>query len=241
MSSDPHWGSADRDRKARNILDCLQLLTDLETKNLSCVDIGCGSGGISYHMAPYFQHVCGVDPESWQRWQEYLAQAANLSFREESIESISLADESVDIVICNQVYEHVPCPETLIAQIFRILKPGGVCYFAGPNLLYPIEPHVFWPFVHWLPRRMALAILRVFAPQKVLDAHSTTYWRLNRWFKDFEVVNAVPRLVKHRAASTHSKYYWRPFRLVPLGVLEGLSFLSPGFVFLLFKPAAGGE
>ena len=74
MSSDPHWGSADRDQKASNILDCLQLLTELDTKNLSCVDIGCGSGGISYHMTPYFQHVCGVDPESWQRWQEYTAQ-----------------------------------------------------------------------------------------------------------------------------------------------------------------------
>ncbi len=239
MNSDPQWGSADRDQKARNILDCLKLLTDLEPKNLSCVDIGCGSGGISFHLAPYFKDVCGADPEAWQRWPEYEAQASNLSFREESIESLSLADDSVDIVICNQVYEHVPCPETLIAQIFRILKPGGVCYFAGPNLLYPIEPHVFWPFIHWIPRRLALAILKVFAPNKVLDAHSTTYWRLNRWFKEFIVVDAVPRLVKNRAASPRSKFYWRPFRLVPVGALKFLSFLSPGFVFLLFKPTLG--
>jgi len=236
MNSDPHWGSTDRDQKARNILDCLQLLTDLEPKTMSCVDIGCGSGGISFHLAPYFQEVCGVDPEPWQRWQEYMAEAPNLSFREESIESLSLAGDSVDIVICNQVYEHVPCPETLIAQVFRILKPGGVCYFAGPNLLYPIEPHVYWPFIHWIPRRLALATLRVFAPHKVLDAHSTTYWRLNRWFTGFTVVDAVPRLVKHRAASSRAKFYWRPFRLVPIKVLGWLGFLSPGFVFLLFKP-----
>lgn len=241
MNSDPHWGSTDRDQKARNILDCLQLLTDLEPKTMSCVDIGCGSGGISFHLAPYFKDVCGIDPEPWPRWQEYVGQASNLSFREESIESLSLADDSVDIVICNQVYEHVPRPETLIAQVFRILKPGGVCYFAGPNLLYPIEPHVYWPFIHWIPRRLAVAILKVCAPGKVLDAHSTTYWRLNRWFSDFTVVNAVPRLVKHHAASARSRFYWRPFRLAPLGVLDALSFLSPGFVFLLFKPAAGSD
>ena len=238
MNSDPHWGSTDRDQKASNILDCLHLLTDLDTKKLSCVDIGCGSGGISFHLAPHFEHVCGVDPEPWGRWQEYMADASNLDFRDESIESLSLADNSIDIVICNQVYEHVPSPETLIAQVFRILKPGGVCYFAGPNLLYPIEPHVFWPFVHWIPRKMAVAILKVFAPDKVLDAHSTTYWRLKRWFGGFTIVDAVPRLVKHHAASPQSRFYWRPFRLIPLGILEILGFLSPGFVFLLFKPTA---
>jgi 2-polyprenyl-3-methyl-5-hydroxy-6-metoxy-1,4-benzoquinol methylase len=236
MNSDPHWGSTDRDQKARNILDCLRLLSDLEPKNLSCIDIGCGSGGISLHLAPYFKHVCAFDPEPWQRCQEYVAQAPNLSFREESIESLSLAGDSVDIVICNQVNEHVPCPETLIAQVFRILKPGGICYFAGPNLLNPIEPHVYWPFIHWIPRRMALAILRVIAPHKVLDAHSTTYWRLNRWFRDSRVVGTVPRLVKHRAASSRSKFYRRSFLLVPITVLKWLGFLSTGFVFLLFKP-----
>ena len=172
--SDPHWGSTDRDQKARNILQCLDLLTDLDLKTLSCVDIGCGSGGISFHLAPGFASVCGVDPEPWNRWQDYTSQQSNLSFREESIENLSLPDDSVDVVICNQVYEHVPSPETLIAQIYRILKPGGICYFAGPNLLYPIEPHVYWPFIHWIPRRLALAIIRLLAPHKVLDAYSTT-------------------------------------------------------------------
>ena len=145
-ASDPRWGSTDRDQKASNILQCLQLLTELDLTTLSCVDIGCGSGGISRHLAPSFHSVCGVDPEPWPRWQEFMAQQSNLSFREESIESLGLADNSVDVVICNQVYEHVPNPEALIAQVFRILRPGGVCYFAGPNLLYPIEPHVHWPF-----------------------------------------------------------------------------------------------
>ena len=236
VTSDPHWGSTDRDKKAGNILQCLRLLTDLKLETLSCVDIGCGSGGISFHLAPHFNSVCGVDPEPWERWEEFTSQASNLRFQQGSIGSLGIDENSVDIVVCNQVYEHVPDPEALIADIHQILRPGGICYFAGPNLLYPIEPHIFWPFIHWIPRRLALAILKIFAPQKVLDAHSTTYWRLKRWFRNFTVLDAVPQLVRHHARSSQSRFYWRPFRVVPLRLLETLGFLSPGFVFLLTKP-----
>ena len=126
----------------------------------------------------------------------------------------------------------------LIAQIHRILKPGGICYFAGPNLLYPIEPHVFWPFVHWIPRPWALAILRKFAPEKVrdLDAFSTTYWRLRHWLRDFVIVDAVPPLIKHKANAGSSGKVWRLFRLIPTGMLKLFAFLSPSFVFVLEKP-----
>ncbi len=234
---DPGWGAENRDRKAANIVQCLELLTDLDLSATSCVDIGCGSGGISYHLAPYFGSVCGVDPEPWQRWKEFTADRPNLSFREESADTLSLESDSVDIVICNQVYEHVPSPRVLIAQIYRILKPGGVCYFAGPNLLYPIEPHVYWPFIHWIPRRWALALLRAFSPEKekILDAYSTTYWTLKRWLRAFDIEDAVPHLIAHRARVSGG--VWRVFRPVPVGMLRLLAFLSPGFVFVLTKPA----
>ncbi len=236
---DPGWGAEHRDRKAQNILECLALLTDLDLSRCDCVDIGCGSGGISFHLAPAFRSVTGVDPEPWKRWEEFTAEQPNLRFVEASIESLGIDDDSVDVVICNQVYEHVPDPQVLIAQILRILRQGGTCYFAGPNLLYPIEPHVHWPFIHWIPRRWALSLLRTFAPEKVLDAHSTTYWRLRRWLSAFAITDAVPALVKHRAFAPGASPAWRVFRAVPMSVLGWLGFLSPGFVFILEKPDDG--
>ena len=237
--SDPHWGAEDRDLKARNIVEVLELLTDRPLSTLSCVDIGCGSGGISFHLSPAFKTVCGIDPEPWQRWDEFVAKRPNLSFQEGSVDTLGLVDASIDVVICNQVYEHVPSPEALISQIHRILKPGGVCYFAGPNLLYPIEPHVFWPCIHWIPRPWALAILRKFAPEKerTLDAFSTTYWKLRRWLREFTILDAVPPLIKHRAKSKSASGIWRLFRPIPLSVLKLFAFLSPGFVFVLTKPS----
>ena len=69
---------------------------------------------------------------------------------------------------------------------------GGIAYFAGPNLLFPIEPHVFWPFVHWLPRGLAVRLMRALGSRKVLDANSASWWRLHAWFDGFEVSNALP-------------------------------------------------
>ena len=236
---DPHWGAENRDVKAANIVQCLELLTDLDLSLQSCVDIGCGSGGISYHLAPSFKSVCGVDPEPWQRWKEFTEGRTNLEFIAGSADSLSIESDSVDVVICNQVYEHVPSPQVLVAQIHRILKPGGTCYFAGPNLLYPVEPHVHWPFIHWIPRRWALALLRRFSPEKekILDAYSVTYWRLRHWLREFEILDAVPALIKHRASAESAGGIWRLFRPVPTGLLRLLAFLSPGFVFVLTKPA----
>jgi ubiquinone/menaquinone biosynthesis C-methylase UbiE len=159
-SADPRWGQRDRDIKAHAIAQTLRHYMSLPLEQADCVDIGCGSGGIAFHLAPLVRSMVGVDPESWQRWKDFQDQRKNLQFLQESVESLSIPDASVDVVICNQVYEHVPDPKRLIQEIHRILKPGGYCYFAGPNLLFPIEPHIFWPFVHWLPRRLAQSLIR---------------------------------------------------------------------------------
>lgn len=45
-----------------------------------------------------------------------------------------VADASVDTVLCNQVLEHVFNPERFLAEIFRVLRPGGVLILTVPFL-----------------------------------------------------------------------------------------------------------
>ena len=155
-------------------------------------------------------------------------------------DALPVPEASIDVVVCNQVYEHVDAPIALLRNIYRALVPGGVCYFAGPNLLWPIEPHVFWPAVHWLPRRHAQALMRKLGSLRAneLDAYSAHYWRLLRWFRSVGFVPASGlrsrvavelRMRGHeRGAALVSRIpdvlfrFWTPF--------------SPGFVFLLRKP-----
>src|SRR5690606_2247622 len=131
--------------------------------------------------------------------------------------------------------EHVPDPKRLIQEIHRVLKPGGYCYFAGPNLLFPIEPHIFWPFVHWLPRRLAQSLIRATGSEAVLDANSTHYWRLWRWLNIFEFHNAVPYGLKHPIEYHRNHWLYRILSTLPAHLLHLLTPVSPGFVFVLRK------
>ena len=235
-AADPRWGQRDRDIKARAIAQTVRHYMSLPLDQADCVDVGCGSGGIAFHLAPLVRSMVGVDPESWQRWKDYQNQRKNLRFLQESVESLSIPDASVDVVICNQVYEHVPDPKRLIQEIHRILKPGGYCYFAGPNLLFPIEPHIFWPFVHWLPRDLAIGLIRLVGSRAVLDANSTSYWTLRRWLAGFEIRNAIPHIIKHPEMYDRTGLVFRAASRIPKRFLSFLTFLSPGFIFVLRKP-----
>lgn len=48
------------------------------------------------------------------------------------------ADSSIDILVADQVLEHVARPWVAAEQIYRVLKPGGIAVIATPGL-YPIH------------------------------------------------------------------------------------------------------
>jgi len=48
--------------------------------------------------------------------------------------SIPLADNSIDNALATEVFEHLPSPETMLHEIFRVLKPDGLLFFTTPFL-----------------------------------------------------------------------------------------------------------
>jgi len=71
--------------------------------------------------------------------------------------------DSVDLVLCNYVIEHIPKQKwaDLIKEIHRVLKSEATLYFSAPNLYWPIEQHYNLPFLHWLPRNLRNTYLRL--------------------------------------------------------------------------------
>lgn len=243
-TTDPRWGQDGRDRKAEAILATLEehCLHDM-TRGI-WLDVGCGSGGVAATLAAHVEQVIGVDPEPWERWQALCDERPNLAFHAGSYRDLTtlLAPESVDVIVCNQVYEHVDDPAALLQAIKQVMKPGGMCYFAGPNLLWPIEPHVFWPFVHWLPRRLAQRWMRRLGSCQAdgLDAWSWSYWGLTRLFRrvGYQYAGAVhARLLAGTKAADAAKLL-RLAAWVPRGFVMALTPIAPSFVFVLTKPAA---
>jgi len=239
-ASTPRWGSAHRDEKGRAILSTMIAVLGPDVANEPWLDVGCGSGGIAAELSKHVASVVGVDPEAWPHWPELISSNPGLRLLQRDCRALEtiIPNGSIGIAVCNQVYEHVLDVPTLLAEIFKAIRPGGYCYFAGPNLLWPIEPHVFYPFVHWLPREGTIRVLSGIGLHRIreLDAWSMHYWALRGHFRaaGFEVSSLlVERLLANRRRVANAVLL-RALKLIAAGAEP----LAPGFVFLLRKPAA---
>jgi len=62
-------------------------------------------------------------------------------------EQIPLAAGQFDLVICTQVLEYVPEPAAAIAEIYRVLKPGGRILLSVPAVFPRDSDHDSWRFL----------------------------------------------------------------------------------------------
>jgi SAM-dependent methyltransferase len=67
-----------------------------------------------------------------------------------SAEAIPVPENSFDSVLCTQVLEHVAHPQKVVAEIFRVLKPGGRVLLTAPqwNELHEI-PHDYFRYTRY--------------------------------------------------------------------------------------------
>ena len=110
------------------------------------MDLGCGIGH-SYHLlAP--RETIGVDisPEALQEQKRATVVA--------DMRDLPFEDDYFDSVLSVQSLEHVPDPEKAVAQIARVLRPGGTAMIVTPNRLTLgrpdeiIDPYHFREFDH---------------------------------------------------------------------------------------------
>jgi SAM-dependent methyltransferase len=100
-----------------------------------CLDVGCGSGN-SYapELAARSASYAGVDvsanavaaARAAGLDAQVIADAAELPFD----------DDSFDLVLCIEVFEHLFSPDRAAAEIFRVLRPGGQLVASVPNAAY---------------------------------------------------------------------------------------------------------
>ena len=91
------------------------------------LDLGCGSAWLAEHFHDY----TGLDPSP-----EAVA-AARANGREvvqESAEQpLPFADRSFDGVVVKDVLEHVADPVGVVAEVRRVLRPGGLVFASSPD------------------------------------------------------------------------------------------------------------
>lgn len=62
-------------------------------------------------------------------------------------QELPLASSCFDLVICTQVLEYIPDPALVIAEIRRVLKPGGLLVLSAPSVAPRDSDHECWRFL----------------------------------------------------------------------------------------------
>ncbi len=170
---------------ARQILATCQPFLDRPAAELRVLDIGCGYGHTARELARHTGHVVGIEPSrTLFTSAQQVGAASGLSNLEYCPLGIyQLGDrEAFDLVVLDNVLEHLPDQPRALEAISHLLAPGGVAYILVPNRLWPIEVHYHLPFLSYLPLPLANLYLRMSGRgTDYTDAsYAPTYWRLNR-------------------------------------------------------------
>lgn len=225
---------AGRKRKAEKIRSVLQDEAMLKRPGLKILDIGCSSGIILRELVPAGGLGIGIDID------EHLGpNAGNVSFLRADAERLPVASSSIDVVLCNHVYEHTDAPESMLAEIRRVLKEDGLCYFAGPGKYDLIEPHYGLPFLSWFPRGIADRYVRLVGKGDSYAEKPYSHAEIRALLADFAITEYTGRIVRdpERYSADDMLPPRSVKRMIALTVLRLIPGLFPGFVYVLRKPA----
>ena len=221
-----------RARKAAKIRAVLEAEGVFDRDNVTILDIGCSFGIILEQITPEGGLGIGVDMDFGIG-----REGSNLAFARADAEDLPFSDKSFDIVICNHVYEHTDNAGRLLAEIKRVMRDDGICYFAGPNKYEPVEPHYGLPFLSWLPRRLADRYMRIAGKGETYPEKPYSRVHLAKLLAEFEVTDYTGKIVAD-PASFEATDILPPGSLkltVARAVLHMAPFFFPGFVYVLRK------
>ncbi len=120
------------------------------TTGMRVLDLGCGTGIIGCELAHAVQpgEVIGVDLSEAMVQQAQTLKAskkiANATFQSGDAYQLDFPDASFDFVYSRLLFQHLAEPLRVLAEIYRVLKPGGrLCVMdvdEGWFSLYPEPP-----------------------------------------------------------------------------------------------------
>lgn len=103
------------------------------------IELGCGPGFYSCNLAMRFSEisVLGVDRSpsqlSWARQKRNTLGLNNCRFQSDNVLELSHADESFDVLIASRLFTVLPNRRRAVAEMYRVLRPGGRCFIAEPR------------------------------------------------------------------------------------------------------------
>jgi SAM-dependent methyltransferase len=131
------------------IVALLRETVGFEATGARVLDVGCGDGGVPIAFAEAGAQAFGIEPDaaSLERARIRAAEhGVEVELRSGFAESLPWPDGSFDLVVLDNVLEHVGDRAGTLAEIHRVLRPGGLVYVVTPK---PFALHALWSDPHY--------------------------------------------------------------------------------------------
>ena len=102
----------------------LPLVEELTLGFDKVLDIGCGEGQVTRALPSKPSRVVGVDP-SWKQVSKALERSVGEVYIQASADELPLVSGAFDAAVACLVFEHITEMREAVAEVARILKPGG--------------------------------------------------------------------------------------------------------------------
>ena len=190
-------------------------------EHVRILDAGCGSLGLIQticqelpkHWNGVFE-IYGYDIEPYYTFEKLSAiietspvlaekkLSLNVTVIDISSYKLPYDDAFFDLIVSNQVVEHVQNLQEFYAENTRVLKVGGNHLFCFPTLEVIVEPHLFVPFVH-----------------RIADRHRAKLWLKTFWSRrNFDEKHLDDRLDYLETDTNYQLLAWHMQVLKSLGL-----------------------
>lgn len=105
------------------------------------LDVGCGVGTYVRRLREFTPAAYGTDIDG-EKAASAATQLPNIV--QSAAEHLPFASNTFDVVLLNEVIEHVRDDREAIREAVRCVRPGGHVVVFAPNRLYPFETHGFF-------------------------------------------------------------------------------------------------
>lgn len=115
-------------------------LIHLENKKI--LDCGCGAGEYVIELMKFKNtEVYGIEFNDEKVRNYKNLYPSNSGVIQGDIQNMPYENSAFDLVILNEVLEHIPDQKKGLSEIYRVLKPSGHLIVFSPNRFYPFETH----------------------------------------------------------------------------------------------------
>ena len=166
------------------------------------LDMGCGAGRHAFQsyrngarvvaLDYSFEELEGVRDLLWAMKEEgeVGADAAALAVRGDALR-LPFADDTFDRIIASEVMEHLREDSRALAELTRVLKPGGIMAVTVPA---------------WLPEKICWALLAEYHAPLAEGGHVRIY--TEEQLRQRMVAAGLEPRGSHRAHALHAPYWW---------------------------------